>query len=312
MLIDLVSVRNLIMASVPNTSHSYPPGRTFAPPSYFEESRRKTLERMTRSSGFVWAAEQYFSNPQVRTSPPLDYSLQQTDLDNLIREVFENFSGLCIGEYHRERAAKKFLIDQMHDFQSMGVTRFFFECIKNDSMQKQLDEWFENKAIKKLPEKVKCYLKEQDKRQISKPSKPYRYVDLVRKAKEVGIRVIGLDSEAALRAGGGSSGQPAYLPERIMGMNYAAKQILDAELSQSNSKEKYVILTGMEHGSSCKQGLFIPGISQLMQCPFMILLDSSANSKPGVFHHPSQLYKKWGCGNKKTTVHSIIVLDLNS
>lgn len=235
---------------------------------------------------------------------PVKCNLEQKDFPLILDEIFKTkaFKGLCIGEHENYIAPKKLLIENMQRLKDLGVTTLFLEHIKYDVHQQELDDWFEQRItnpvdttefLSRLDEKYRLFL-------------PYSFTELVYKAHEVGIRVIAIDSSASAIAGNHCETAQSYVSsakQRIKALNFKAIQIMTERISG-----KYIVLTGTDHGSTTLTYEKIPGISELMQCPFVIISDSSEYKIPGVRLRPEVPYDL-GYRNKPGTVHAIIVLE---
>src|SRR6202007_825883 len=92
----------------------------------------------------------------------------------------------------------KAIIDLLPDLVKMKVAILFVENIKYDLFQKDLDDLF-LKKIKFLSSETMQALEALDRKHGLNP--PYRYTDLVLKAIDAGLRVVGTDTVASAEAG---------------------------------------------------------------------------------------------------------------
>lgn len=254
------------------------------------------------SSALIDQATDYFEkSPHPE---PVICNLEQKDFPLILDEIFKTkaFNGLCIGEHENYIAPKKLLIDNMDRLKNLGVNTLFLEHIKYDLHQQELDDWFEQRIA--IPVDTTEFLNRLDEKYGLFP--PYSFTDLVYKAHEAGIRVIAIDSSASAIAGNHYEIAQSCISsakQRIKALNFKAIQIMKERITG-----KYIVLTGTDHGSTTLTYEKIPGISELMQCPFVIISDSSEYKIPGVRLRPEMPYDL-GYRNKPGTVHAIIVLE---
>ena len=175
--------------------------------------------------------------------------------------------GLLIGETHEHSMPKAVLINHMKILKQDGVEILFLEHLNYDVIQKDLDEYNSNPS-KKMPVVLMAYLEALDSGFGLDSQKGY--TALVAAAKKAGIRVVALETAASASAGYdkwyGSDG-----PDRMKAMNYQAKKIISKEAKTS----KYIALVGSTHVSTTYK---IPGLSEILGCPNMVILDSKANT----------------------------------
>ena len=248
-------------------------------------------------------ASKYF-----RTLPhlePVCCSLDGEDFSSILKEIFAiGFSGVCIGEYHNQGAPKRLLIENMALLQDLGVSILFLEHIKSDLFQDKLDAWF-NEPFADLPKDIALFLEDLDARYGL--SEPYTYTNLVLQAKRADIRVVGIDtSESAIAGNPSNMALPSHISktQRVKAMNFEAQKTI-REQSQGC---RYIVLTGVDHGSTLRTSKEIPGISELVQCPFLIIANASDLDPAKVIHNPSSPYQL-GYLNEPGTVHAFISVE---
>lgn len=279
-------------------SSSYPP-QSAALEAFFASSQLNSESDLRNQSHRLVAKALAFFK-ELPPLQPVKCILKHTIPADLLKEVYQinNFSGLCIGESHTHTAPKQFLIENMPQLKVMGVTTLFLELIKSGSMQKELDQWVENDNQELAPQTA-YFLKKLDKKY--RLVAPYSYAGLIQCAKKEKIRIVAIDSPVSAVAGCHPD-LPLDLEKRILGLNYTAKQIMNKEIGQG----KAVILTGADHGSTLKNSN-VPGLSELMQWPFIIISDASKYKPPGAHLKPSSpsdlRYK-----NSDGSVHGIFVI----
>jgi len=274
---------------------SYPPDRSMME-SYARNAQKDFLRDQSRK--LIQEAHNFFEElPRHET---VDCPIEQTEPELIFKEIYalQQFPGICIGELHSEQSPKRLLYTLLPQLQAMGVDTLYLEHIKHDLMQKDLDDWFEGRTDC-LPIHITQFLEDLDRKYGLCP--PYSYMGLVLRAKEAGVRIVGFDTQAAAIAGCHPN-IPMNKEKRVLVVNYQAKKIID-----ESKQGLFVVLTGTDHGSTLRHSK-IPGVSELIHCPFLIVSDSTEYKKPQVYLHPPSPILL-GYDNKEDTVHAVIVLE---
>lgn len=250
-------------------------------------------------------ATSYFTRlPTIPEPVPCEMSPTSLRSDTaLFEEIFnkQGFDGVCVGEHHRARNPKKFIIDNLSDLKRMGVTTLFMEHLCYDAMQPLLDAYFASPSDE-MPTLLKCYLHEFDLCQ-GLPREGYSFSKLVHSAKAAGIRVVGLDTISckSFKYVDPSDPSAPYDPSRLIALNYVAKDIIAHEKGAG----KYIALIGSDHGANmpAQKGVLkvVPGIANLSRCPFVVVDDLLWNDPPSTevnipsyrgFHHVHVLLQR--------------------
>lgn len=187
------------------------------------------------------------------STPPEQLTTQQ-----LISDVFKEHEGCFIGEDHSHISPKKFLINHIQQLKQEGVRTLFLEHIPSETMQSELDYYFNSPDIE-MPPNLAFYLDHQDKGQLVADPQ-WGFKALVKEAKLAGIRVVAIDTEASYDI---LSGQ-----NRFKAMNYQAYQIIEKEKQNG----KYIALVGSAHVCQNKD---VYGLSELLGQPNIIIADAS-------------------------------------
>lgn len=212
-------------------------------------------------------------------TPEWNLPLGISSYNEILSSGLTTFQGLCFGEWHND--PKQFLIDHMEHIKSCGVKILFMEHLMYDTMQIFLDKYFTDGKDAEMPLPLAAYLRSLDVG-FDLEESDYNFTALVEAAKKHGVRVVGIDTSLSYEAGHsmyGSSGVDRYL-----GMNHAAKEIIDYEAGLT---EKFIALMGNYHGTTVTvsgQGVDIsseesvPGVAELLEVPFITLEKSDENS----------------------------------
>lgn len=224
-------------------------------------------------------ADSYFGRLPSPLSP-VRCTIPPTSLDserNMLKEVYvtQNFDGLCVGEYHNQQLPKKFILDNLEAMAGMGITTLFIENLCYDILQPYLDEYYAS-STDTMPPLLETTLDSLDS--TFHTQEPYTYKALVKNAKSVGIRVVGIDTSVSVDAG--------WIPlisdygrDRYAAMNYVAQKIINHEKGWKGPG-KYLALMGAAHGSETQRlgdkesRPSVPGVATLLQRPFFVIRDS--------------------------------------
>lgn len=185
------------------------------------------------------------------------------EITTLFTSLLKNQKGLVIGENHKHIMPKQVLINHMSDLYNQGVRTLFLEHCCFDTLQPELDNFYQTK-------KPSLFLENFLRNGCGQVVGSENYFDLVNAAVQAGIRPVGLESLATQKIGyqsfGGSSGA-----KRMIAMNVYGKQIIEQEAK----KGKYIAFVGSAH-TSYTYGT--PGLSELCQIPSMVIVDQKQNA----------------------------------
>lgn len=221
-----------------------------------------------RSRRLINQANAYFSTlPSLK---PVSCTLSGNTPEELFEQIFirDKLPGICFGEYHEDKASKRLIIDHLDLLISLKVKTVYLENIVRERVQPDLNQQvitpFVEKELRTLDLEHGL-------------TGPYSFLSLVQKLHAAGIFVKAIDTEASILAGAKSLG-PSL--DRILGLNFQAYQIM-----QQKTDGNFIILTGARHGAKlrCYQ---IPGLAELMKCPFLLIKDLRGESGPSVVNHP--------------------------
>lgn len=258
-----------------------------------------------KSQRLVDKAVKFFSQSEYSNLAPVNCPLQSKSFFEAVQEIFlkTEFKGVCIGERHTDWTPKQFLIEHMQDLQILGIKTIFLENIKSDEFQLEYDQWFNFSSESEMPDSLKAQLKYLDK--IHSLPYSYSYLYLAQTAKRFKIRLVAIDTSSSSIAGT-STNSVLKVNDRILALNYKAQKIIHSELKKC--PEPYIILTGSNHGSRLKDSK-IPGLSELLQCPFLILGDTTPIKNEPITHVNPKNLKEVGYKRHHTnTVHAIGVM----
>ena len=185
-------------------------------PSYTEGNRSSEQTKQLLAE-----ADDFFDHFRTNSGPLSDVPLDSEE--TIIRDLLQTkkYPGIILGESHDEMSSKKFLIENMQVLKNNGVTTLYLEHLLYGSMQSDLDAYLVSNES--MPPVLETYLADLDWNN-SITNKKWGFKALVQAAKEAGIRVVAIDTEASYNAGLGSNGSEG--PDRFKGIitslsNYA-------------------------------------------------------------------------------------------
>lgn len=193
----------------------------------------------------------------------------------LIHNLLKDHEGLIIGEGHSSLMSKKFFLENVEKFKQEGVATLFLEHIVYDTMQDELDAYFEQ-TTDELPSMLNLYLRTLDTKFFIRDEN-LGYTALVVGAKKAGIRIVAIESEASYRAGS-SSRDGVSGSDRHKAMNYQAHKIIKKE----KGKGKFVALVGSTHMTRYMK---VPGLTEMLRCPHVLVAKSCENEAKGITYN---------------------------
>lgn len=168
----------------------------------------------------------------------------------------QDVTACFVTEIHHHKYPKQFLIKNLQFFkQELGIETLFLEFLPGRH-QHLLDEYFKSKSDN-LPPLLAAYLSLKD--EISGCGFA-GYTEIVKAAKQAGIRVVGLDCYESLLSFG-ELNKEVEAKARLKTFNYNAIKIIQKE----NHGKNFLAFTGLEHGYTKINSAFsrIKSISQL-------------------------------------------------
>ena len=189
----------------------------------------------------------------------------------VLKRLLDERPGVILGEAHSCSASKRLLVKHMDELKRQGVSTLFLEHLCADSHGSALDDYLRAPAGSPMPARLAAYLKLQDRGNTAFGQAPSRYgfVDLVKAAKDAGIKVVPLDTAATYSA----SEQDGDLRIRVMNF-YAAERIRLEE-----PPGKWVAFVGSAHATRY-QG--VPGLDELTGTRSLIVDDFGSDKRPKV------------------------------
>ncbi len=167
---------------------------------------------------------------------------------------------LCIGESHNQSYSRRFIIENMQTFARKGYKTLFLEHLFYDSvMQDALNLYMQEDCdLDNMPKDLEKYLISLGRSYCSSAEpydERYNFFTLVKEAKRCGLRLVGIDTVESYKMGMSAFGSQGA--ERMLGMNYEARRIIEKEYRG----EKFIALMGNAHIS---KHYGVLGVSQII------------------------------------------------
>lgn len=220
-----------------------PGGALIIPDRYalhFAEKARALLSSASRFyRNLLWA-----NLPPRPTIPAVNASTTITDL---IAQIFQTAPGLVISETLGRITSMRFMIENMASLARQGVKIIYVRRLLSDFAQTDLNAYFTTGT---MPEDLEGYLT----RLGTDPSGQFNELELVKTARQNGIRVQATDCAATYR-------KPVSFTriEEQISTNHLTTDIMFMDKAM-NKVDKWVVLTGVENTNTFRG---LAGISEL-------------------------------------------------
>lgn len=199
----------------------------------------------------------------------LEEKLEEAERDQQIKHVLDategDHEGMIISESHGDESSWRFLYEQMPSMRDSEVMTLYLEHFRNSEYQPMLDAYFAGGPDEPMPRGLQTYIKKFDNNHGLKTK--YSLMGVVTRAKEFGLRIVGIDDMSAKR--GSKVVQGDQLESRAARMNVIAEAIV-AQDQQRFGKHKFVMLMGAKHthdhgtGEDTEFPDGIAGVAQLL------------------------------------------------
>ena len=160
---------------------------------------------------------------------------------------------LCIGEFHDEPHARDFFIYNMRLLKSLGYDTLYLENLAYDSLYQDLLDQYQSSPIDSddMPRSLELMIKSfADEKEGGRKV----FYELIKTAKDCGVRVVGIDTVAAHEKKGDD-------PKRYSRLTYTSLKIIEKEESLRTKPGKYMLLIGNNH---ITESFKTPGIPYLL------------------------------------------------
>lgn len=252
--------------------------------------------------------EVFYKKNLIAVRPLVNISSCKTTRD-LICHFLNHYPGFGVGDSHEELSSLHFFITHMPLFKKYKVTTFFWEGYP-EHIEKAVQKYFSpSYPINKFPKKLLGEIKFQQgrlsailKHRIfakrfedgSFSSKFNSHVQTLfltffQSLKKHGIQLKSIETRELCQGGDSvntdkfnkkdpeESNNPSGAKWRIKPMNYCAQNIINTFV-QKNPGEKFMYWDGYWHNSFYGE-IPVPGISDMISCPWVTFFDGDANEE---------------------------------
>jgi hypothetical protein len=207
---------------------------------YFAEKARTLLTTAVR----------FYHNLPWNNLPPrpvIPLVNASTTITDLLAQVFQNAPGLVVSETLGRITSMRFMIENLADMAKQGVKTLYVRRLLSDFAQSDLNAYFKSGV---MSEDLENYLT----RLGSDPSEHFNELQLVKTARQNGIRVQATDCAATYKK------KIAFTrTEEQMSTNHLTSEIMTLDKA-INDVGKWVVLTGIESTNTFRG---LAGISEL-------------------------------------------------
>jgi hypothetical protein len=208
--------------------------------------------------------------PQVKADTPLSM---------FIEELYENTSGVVVGESHSAIASKRFILDHMEHLARQDVKTLYMEHLLTDLHQADLDRFADTGAMSK---RLLHDLKHLDNGFGTDPSGVYSFENLVIQARGHGIEIRAVDCAASY-----------FIRHLPTSSSTTRQQVLSFFASRTVRKHqqvmgshKWIALVGESHANTFKSSA--PGIAELERGIGVRVVDVAPGQSQGIMIDPGE------------------------
>ncbi|MEM8934571.1 MAG: hypothetical protein AAGE94_25480, partial [Acidobacteriota bacterium] len=221
--------------------------------SLLRESERRSTQTDVRDFDAEFSAERMRRYKETLESLPAQKAAQF---------LLARHQGFVLGEGHKDTGSKAFLEKTMRTLGEMGVETLFIEHVREE-YQDLLDDWHRKRQQSKAPEPL-ARMANKVSDDFGLPSDVTNVLTLLHAAHDAGIRVVGIDSLAALYEDSDERGREL----RAFVMNVFGESVI----RKQSGRGKFVILTGQAHatahsGKSRFKVDALPGFAEMLKIP---------------------------------------------
>ncbi len=223
-----------------------------------------------------------------------------TPLSMFIEELYENTSGVVIGESHSALASKRFILDNMEHLARQNVKTLYMEHLLTDLHQADLDRFAETGLMSK---RLLHDLKRMDKTFRTDPTGAYSFERLVVQARRHGIEIRAIDCAASYFI--------RHLPThssttRQQVFSYFASRTIRKH-QEVMGAHKWMALAGETHANTFKNS--VPGIAELEQGIGVRVMDVAHGKGRGILIDPGEQVPA-GLGHEAALVKNDFLVEI--
>ncbi|MEA9976225.1 MULTISPECIES: membrane-targeted effector domain-containing toxin [unclassified Pseudomonas] len=186
--------------------------------------------------------------------PTLPEVAAGTTIPDFIDNLYENTSGVVVGEAHASIGSKKFIIDHLPQLSRRQVKTLYMEHLLTDLHQADLDRFADTGQMSKT---LLHDLKKLDQDYRTDPKKVYTFENLVISARKQGLEVRAIDCSASYYLEGLSRSAPTT---RQQMMNFFASRTIRKH-QEVMGPHNWIALVGNTHANTFQK--IVPGVAEL-------------------------------------------------
>ena len=217
-------------------------------------------------------ATAFYEHPELPPRPEIPELDPTAKSKDFLKKIFNNTSGLVVGESHSSIGSKQLLIENMPQLAKLKVKTLYMEHLLTDFHQADLDVFA---RTGKMSENLERYLNTLDAGHSTDPSGQYTFLALVKTANENHIRVRAIDCMASYRLAG-MRDPDGTLRQRMM--NFFARTVIRADQTAQGAG-KWVALVGNSHANTFNG---VPGVSELENAIGLRIEDVGMGQSKGI------------------------------
>ena len=239
-----------------------PPGKTQGEAYDAFLASRARLEKSARD------AFTDFTPPPAVTLPLI---VDGSDFNAFLKQVADDGLNLLIGEAHSHIASKAVLKAFMKELKKAGYETLYMEHLMTDLHQVDLDLFY---RTQRMPERLKNFLKEQDRGHMRFYIGNDTYTEVVQAAAKYKMRIRALDCTASYHLKGVED--PALARNEMF--SYFATRVIEAD-QLAHGPHKWVALIGSAHTN---YNLGVPGLAETLGAVGVHVRDAAPELAHGI------------------------------
>jgi hypothetical protein len=220
----------------------------------------------------------------------------------ILDRLYENTSGVVVGESHASVASKKFILDNLQHLSDRQVKTLYMEHLLTDLHQADLDRFAETGQMSK---RLLHDLKSLDHGHRTDRNGVYTFENLVIQARHHGLEVRAIDTSTSYHLKDIASEAPTT---RQQMMNFFASRTIRRH-QEVMGAHKWIALMGNTHANTFHN--LVPGIAELEQGIGIRVIDVGPGQSRGVMLDPGESLAD-SLGQNRTFVQSDYRLEIET
>ena len=223
-------------------------------------------------------ADAFYAHLRLTERAALPTIARESSPKTALKQLYDQRSGLVIGESHSSVASKRFLIDNMALLAKQHVNTLYMEHLLTDLHQADLNIFA---STGRMPVKLQSYLEDLDWGHFTDSTGTYTFENLVKTANRFNIRIRAIDCMTSYRVAGVPDAEGTA---RLKMMNYFAHTVIAADKAAVGSG-KWIALVGNAHANTFKG---IAGVAELEDVIGLRIQDVTAGETGGFELDPGE------------------------